>query len=98
MSAERWARVVASLAASGVTATVTEKPFPGGISHSITIPLDADRSIWIGDSWWRKNDQVWIGWQTHVENNRTRLVERSWPITKKRGDVVRAVFASRAAS
>lgn len=40
----------------------------------------------IHDTWWRKNLDVWTGWEVYVEGPNA-LTERTYPRTKKRGEV-----------
>jgi hypothetical protein len=93
MSAERWERLRGSLAAAGIDTAVSTKPYPGGISRSITI-LRPGHLIEIHDSWWPKNDQVWTGWQTWLEDRSTGISIRNFRRTKKRSEVVDAVRAA----
>lgn len=61
-----------------------------GVSRSITVALDDGRTVDIDDTWWRKNPDVWTGWQVHLIDADS-LIARTWPRTKKRGEVVAAV-------
>lgn len=97
MSAERWERLRGSLAAAGIDTTISTRPYPGGITRSITILLPG-HLIEIHDSWWPKNDQVWTGWQTWLEDRSTSITIRSFERTKKRSEVVDAVRAALAAA
>lgn len=97
MTAERWDRLAASLADAGITATVSPRPYPGGVSYSITLRRPDGHLVEIHDRWWRKNPAVWIGWQVHLEG-RDSIVIRDWPVTKKRSEVVAAVKAALATS
>lgn len=87
MTAARWSRLVDSLGAEHIDATVTTRTYPGGTTRYIDWLMDDGSLISVHDKWWRKNDDVWIGWQVHIENSDS-TVTRTWPITKKRGDVV----------
>lgn len=87
MTAARWERLAASLAAAGVDAQVTEQPYPGGVSRSILL-RHSDVLIWVTDWWWRKNDAVWIGWVVYVDDVATSIELRRWAATKRRSEVV----------
>jgi hypothetical protein len=89
VNAERWDRLAATLAAAGIDATVHARSYPGGTSRSITIKLPGGL-LEVHDKWWRKNADVWIGWQVHTENA-DGIVTREWPLTKKRSEVAAAV-------
>lgn len=90
-TSERWDRVAATIAAeAGLAVDVETKSYPGGVSFSITRRLPSGDVIGVHDKWWRKNHDVWIGYQVHVED-RGGIVRRAWPITKKRTEVVAAV-------
>lgn len=85
--AERWERLAATLAERGgvADAKVTAKPYPGGVSRSIHLLTD-DGVIEIADTWWRKNDKVWTGWQVTVVG-RDDIITRQYPRVKARGPV-----------
>lgn len=86
---ERWCRLQDTLARkAGVSAKIDSRPHPGGVSHSITIRRDDGATVTISDKWWRKNPQVWIGWDVALEGE---YVLRQWPLTKTRADVARNV-------
>lgn len=87
MEAARWERLVASLAAAGIDAKVDFN----GLARSICIRLE-DHFVHIGDKYWRKNADIWIGWQVCTEGRRDSIVQRIWPLTKKRSEVVAAVL------
>lgn len=87
MSAARWDRLVATLAEkAGVDTKVHTRSYPGGTSYGVLIRAENGNVIEVRDKWWRKNADVWVGWQVHAEG-RDSIVIREWPVTKKRGDV-----------
>jgi len=90
MSEVRWARLAESLAAVGVAARVDVTPYPGGVNRSVTLKA-GNSLIEVSDAWWRKNPDIWIGWQVHIEGRQDSIVKRTWPVTKKRSEVVAAV-------
>lgn len=85
----RWRQLAAELStALGVEITVSCRPGPAGalfIAHNLP---SGDR-FEVHDAWWRKNHDVWTGYQIHVEN-RDSIVTRTWPTTKARAEVVAA--------
>lgn len=95
MSAERWDRLVVTLAerASLPEVRIDAKPYPGGTSRSITLLLADGGDVHIGDTVWRKNPQVWTGWQV-VVSNRESIVTTFGAKTKKRGEVADQVRAA----
>lgn len=103
--ATRWDRLVADLAGAGVEARLDEKPYAEevygrvrhGVSRSITLRHPGGGLVVVGDAWWRKNADVWIGWQVWVEGPDS-FVRRTWPLTKKRSEVVTAVCEALAMS
>lgn len=94
MSAERWARLADSLLAAGIEVTVDVAAYPGGTSRSIDIRTGAGL-VHVGDKWWRKNADVWIGWQVTREDKGS-IIRWSSKISKKRGEVVAAVSSAMA--
>lgn len=87
----RWDRLMVTLAEYGPR--LSTRNFPGGISYSITIeagPVDIE----VGDAWWRKNADLWIGYQVVVIDRASSLIKRDFPITKKRSEVAENVSAS----
>lgn len=97
-SSTRWGRLAADLTEIGVEVRVAERPYSEsvygrvqhGVSRGITLRHQGGGLVEIRDKWWRKNPDVWIGWQVDVED-REGIVVRHWPITKRRGEVVAAV-------
>jgi len=84
----RWERLVVTLAAHGVTATLTRRVAQGCSSYSIYLRTASGRLI-IGDSEWRGH---WTGWEVTeqgADSLCTMLVNRE----KTRGGVARAVIA-----
>jgi hypothetical protein len=63
-----------------------------GESHKIHVRAGSTLLV-VADTWWRKNLDVWTGWQVHVENA-DGIVTRNFPKTKKRAQVVRDVQAA----
>lgn len=92
MSNPRWERLKESLAASGVEATIDTRAYPGGRSYSMAFSLGRPGwTVEVKDQWWRKNLDVWLGWEVGVVNPEGVWV-REWPLTKKRSEVVAAVI------
>lgn len=101
MSSARWDRLAADLAAAGIAARVDGRPYSEtrrgravhGVSRSITLRHPAGGLVTIGDQWWRKNLDVWIGWEVTREDADGITLGR--PVrSKNRGDVVAAVRAA----
>ncbi len=94
----RWERLAADLSEIGVEVRVTERPYAEsaygrvqyGVSRGMTLRHPGGGLVGVRDKWWRKNPDVWIGWQVDVAN-REGIEVRHWPITKKRSEVVAAV-------
>jgi hypothetical protein len=61
-----------------------------GVARSVTLRLDDGRMVEIRDAWWRKNPDVWIGWQVDLVDAEG-IVTRSSPVTKKRIEVAHTV-------
>lgn len=93
MSAARWERLADDFAAAGVPATIDITNYPGGVSRSILIRHD-DTLITVMDRWWNKNDSVWIGWSVAVEGVKDSIIRKTYPLTKKRSEVVAHVAAN----
>lgn len=95
----RWQRLVDDRAAAGVEASVHAKPYTEsvygrvrhGVSRSITLLHPVSGIVTIADKQWRKNPDVWVGWQVFREGCDS-IVICTWPITKKRSDVVAHVL------
>jgi hypothetical protein len=94
MSAERWARLAGSLLAAGIEAKVDVTAYPGGTSRSIDIRTDAGL-VHVGDKYWSKNADAWIGWQVTREDAGS-IIRWSSRISKKRSEVVAAVSSAMA--
>lgn len=103
--AERWDRLVVTLAErAGVPdAEVSAKHYDddsgGGTSRSIIL-FTTDGVIEIADTWWRKNPNIWTGWQVTV-SGRDDIITRQYPKVKARGpvaDQVREALATVAAA
>lgn len=101
MTAARWDRLAADLAAAGVPVTVDARPYAeavfGRVQHgttrSVSLALKGGRRLTVSDRWWRKNPDVWIGWEVYTERA-DGIAERPAPLTKKRPEVVEAVLAA----
>lgn len=98
----RWDRLAATLADHGVAVTVDARPYSEaiygrvrhGTSYGVTIRRrETGERVCIRDRWWRKNPDVWIGWEVYAENAEGFLT-RAWPLTKKRSEVVANVRAA----
>jgi len=79
----RWQRLAESLTANDIPGV---KITTFGQSHYISWRLADGSLVEVHDRWWRKNSDVWIGWQVHIEGPDS-LVKREWPLTKKRSEV-----------
>jgi hypothetical protein len=88
----RWTRLQADLQTAGIETRLTERSYPGGVSRSIQF-RSGDRVIHIGDQWWRKNLDVWLGWEVGIEGP-DAITIRTFPLTKRRSEVVAAVQAA----
>jgi hypothetical protein len=66
-----------------------------GVSHSgesRQILIRSGRTlVVVHDTWWRKNPDVWTGWEVYTEGA-DGIVQRTYPRTKKRGEVRRHVM------
>lgn len=102
MSAEhdRWFRLDADLIAAGVEMRMDERPYSesyrGRVQHGISRSAflrTATGNVSIADRWWRKNADVWVGWEVYTED-REGITTRTWPVTKNRAEVVAAVRAA----
>lgn len=89
MSAARWDRLSADLAAAGVVVTVATRAYPGGMSRSVAVKRPGGDLVEIHDKWWNRNPSKWVGWQVHVENG-DGILTRSYAITRSRREVVQA--------
>lgn len=98
-SGTRWGRLAADLAAEfGTSVRMVEKPYSEavygrvrhGVSRSAILGHPGGGAVEIHDGWWRKNPDVWIGWQVWVDGP-DGIVRREWPATKKRSAVISAV-------
>jgi len=86
---DRWERLASTL---GGATKVTARAFPGGISEQIWIDAPDGGKIIVRDAWWRKNPDIWIGWQVTRDDRDGYVVAESRP-TKKRSEVAAAVAA-----
>ena len=90
MSAEgRWELLRESLVTLGVDVTIAARSSVNGSSHSIAVrPANAAAVVHVGDRWWSKNPEVWIGWEVFIQLDSTGL-GRTWPISKSRLEVAK---------
>lgn len=80
---ERLADALADIAPAGVS---------HGLGESREILIRSGRNlVVVADTWWPKNIDVWTGWQVYVEGPDS-IVQRTYPRTKKRGEVRRNVM------
>jgi hypothetical protein len=90
MDAERWDRLVTTLAERGRIEAekikVTAKPYPGGVSRSIILRTTDGDLVEVYDTWWKKNDKLWTGWQVCI-SDRDSIITRLFPKVKARGPV-----------
>lgn len=87
----RWERLAETIS----EITPVQAPDPG---ESRQILIRAGQTlIVIHDTWWPKNIDVWTGWEVYVEGPDS-IVTRTYPKTKKRGDVRRHVEEALAAA
>lgn len=97
---DRWDRLAADLAAAGVEGRVVSRAFSEvrrgravhGVTRYWTARLPAGGSVEVHDKWWRKNLDVWVGWQVHRED-REGIEQDTAPLTKNRSEVVASVVA-----
>lgn len=87
--AQRWNRLAQTIADAEVPVTTISSRGGGGAFY-IGHRVESGDHIEIHDKWWRKNHDVWIGYQVHVEDA-AGIVRRTWPVTKKRSEVVSAL-------
>lgn len=100
MSAARWDRVAAAITeGAGLTdVKVNSRAYQEmvygrarfGTSYGIDYRLPSGDHVQVRDCWWRKNPDYWIGYQVEL-CDREGMIRRTWPLTKKRGEVVAAV-------
>lgn len=93
MTEARWGRLAASLEAAGVAVTVSTRSYPGGITRFMSIRRPDGSMVGIHDKAWRRNYDLWVGWEVHLAD-REGIAIQIWPITKKRAEVVAAVLAA----
>src|SRR5689334_10498001 len=95
MSAARWNLLVESLGRAGVEAKVDEKSYAQtergrvvhGVSRSITLRTATGGLVQVGDKWWSKNPNYWLGYEV-VMSNADDIVTASLRATKVRSHVV----------
>ena len=95
----RWDRLAANLAAAGIPARIDARPYQemrrgrpaSGVSKSITLRHPAGGLVTIGDRWWNKNPDKWVGWEVCREDAEGITLGRPSRWSKKRGEVVAAV-------
>ena len=83
---ERWNRLQASLQQAGIETKVIVRSGINGMSHQIQI-RSGKHIIHVNDMWWRKNRDVWVGWNVWIENA-DAIVVKDYRWTKKRSEVV----------
>src|SRR5439155_20285974 len=83
---DRWERLVDTLAEAGISARVDR----GRERSDICLRADDSHLVIVHDTWWRKNPDVWTGWEVYVEGSDS-ITTRTYPRTKKRGEVRRNV-------
>lgn len=90
---DRWERLQADLQAAGIDVQIDATAYPGGIRRSISVRAANGNFIEVNDGWWRKNDNVWIGYGVYV-SDRDDIVIGQRQGLKKRSLVVAAVAAA----
>jgi hypothetical protein len=85
-----WMKLEARLNEAGIKCHVTARSGTGRTAHFIAI-RHGDSTVEVHDQWWRKNEQVWIGWDVYEQNDRTGITGRTFPLTKKYSEVVSRV-------
>ena len=83
MSDARWERLAVTLA-DVVDAEVDRF----GEARHITLRINPDLLIVVSDTWWHDH---WTGWQVYTEGA-DGITRRTYPRTKKRGEVRRHVI------
>ena len=96
MAEGRWDRLAADLKAAGFDGKVDETTCPGGITRRIHFQVKGAGLVVIHDTWWRKNRDVWTGWQVWAEGTDS-IVVREFRASKKRSETVTAFRAALAA-
>jgi hypothetical protein len=81
----RWERLADTLTEAGIPAKVDAF----GESRKIFV-RGGSVLVVVHDTWWRKNLDVWTGWEVYTEDAEG-ITLQTYPRTKKRGDVLRNV-------
>lgn len=81
---DHWDRLADSLNAAGVDAEVSAGL---GGRWLISVRCANGERLEIRDAWWRKNPDIWIGWQAWLDGPDAIASEDLAP-TKKRSEVV----------
>jgi hypothetical protein len=81
--AARWQGVADMLSAAGVQIWSAGAP--------IHIRAAGGHLVTVRDTWWRKNHDIWTGYQVEL-SNAADITVRLWPRTKKRSEVLDAVL------
>lgn len=67
MSAKRWDALLEALRAAGLEVRgVDAWRYPGGVTRSISFRTPRGQLIEIADTYARRNDSIWTGWQVHL--------------------------------
>ena len=98
MAETRWDRLANDLAAAGYPVTVHALPYSEtvhgrvqhGVTRSIVLRHPNGGTVEIGDAWWNKNPDVWIGWEV-TRTGADDFVQGRPVRTKKRSEVVTAI-------
>lgn len=90
---ERWERIAGLIAGAGIeTRGADRRSYPGGSSYSITLPHPDGGIVRLHDTWWRKNHDVWTGYEIYREGPDS--IQRGRSVrTKNRAGVVTSVTA-----
>lgn len=100
MAETRWDRLAADLKAAGFEITVDarayqgDRPGKGGITRSITLLVPGKGLVQISDAWWRKNPEIWIGWEVSASNADDIVITGRPKLSKKRSETVAAFKAA----
>lgn len=97
MTAERWARLTADLAAAGVEVTVTEKPYSqlnyGRVEHGVTrqiiIGLADGGLLTVRDKYGRGGK--WYGWQVDRDDKDGYVAAQSRTSTRRSVTVAQVI-------
>lgn len=96
----RWDRLERDLKAAGFEVTVFAQRYQdntrtgGGVSRSITYRVPGKGTVEVGDQWWSKNLDVWIGWEVSAVDPDGILLTGRPRASKKRSETVAAFQAA----